>query len=57
MFNLDVPSDIKFIIITKIRKTFGQEMKVKQSLPFDGKSLYALNLEQRGLVVATAVLD
>lgn len=30
--NLDVPSDIKFIIMFKIRRVFEQESKVKQSL-------------------------
>ena len=40
--NLDVPSDIKFIITMKIRKAFEQKMKVKQSLSFDGTSLYAM---------------
>ena len=40
--NLDVPSDIKFIILMKTRKAFEQEMKDKQSTLFDGKSLCAI---------------
>ena len=39
---LDLPLEIKLIILMKIREAFEQEMKDKQSLPFNGSSLYAI---------------
>ena len=39
---LDLPLEIKLIILMKIREAFKQEMKFKQSLPFNGSSLYAI---------------
>ena len=39
---LDLPLEIKLIILIKIREAFEQEMKDKQSLPFNGSSLYAI---------------
>ena len=40
--NLDLPLDIKFVIAAKVREAFEQDMKDKQSLPFNGSSLYAI---------------
>ena len=39
---LDLPLEIKLIILMKIREAFEEEMKDKQSLSFNGSSLYAI---------------
>ena len=42
MKQLDLPLDVKVIILMKVKEAFEQEMKEKQSLPFNGSSLYAI---------------
>ena len=34
--------DVKRIILMKVKEAFEQEMKDKESLPFNGSSLYAI---------------
>ena len=50
---LDIFSlDVKRIILMKVREAFEQE---KQSLPFNGRSLYAIKRRAKGLVVVIDV--